>query len=85
MTRAQAILDRDTSLQELRNRMEMETSKVSNKVMESLRVENIEHLRLHHATIESELRESHQKRVRSKIEKMKKMKKVVNCMHYNRL
>ena len=55
--RAQSLLDRDIQMSELRSRLEGETSRAMNKVMESLRAENTEHLRLHRATVENELKQ----------------------------
>ena len=62
-TKAQAILNKEQKLNELRNRMKIETTKTTDKIMASLTIENIEHLRLHRATIESELREEHEQKL----------------------
>ena len=49
--RAQSLLNRDIQMTELRARLEGEMSRSMNKVMESLRAENAEYLRLHRVTI----------------------------------
>ena len=61
--RAQAVLNRETELCELRSRMESQTAKALSKIMESLAKENVEYLRLQRVTIENQLRDDHAKRL----------------------
>ena len=60
---AQAELDRETKLSQLRTTMENETAVALGKTMEGLKAESVEYLRLHRLTIENELRNDHSSRL----------------------